>query len=295
MRCLILLFAVISVLADGDQPAVYSYSSAASDSGSYEATTTEAPPDEENTERPDSSDKELLQPRFFAYSDQNGNVQSEHQSSEDDNGGKEESDQTDGKFTKGGGHEHNVEHDITEGQKGDKGYKGYHKFAKGQKGVHDKETHKGKYTDNKGVKGKKKKEGTHFGVLQHTEKGRKVAKYGESGEHNKGHHTKGEHKIHKKDEYVKKHEFYDEHHEGGEHEKNGGFHQLVAKKKGSKKRRGRKNTGRNEKKTVRKGRKKKGKHTGKRKGHNNDGGSRTLYLTSARFLRKASNRKAPNH
>ncbi|XP_014282373.1 glutamic acid-rich protein-like [Halyomorpha halys] len=295
MRYLLLLSAVISVLADGDQPVVYSYSSAASDSGSYEGTTTEAPADEESTEKPESSDKELLQPRFFAYSDKYGSAQSEPQSSEIEKDEKEENEPTEDKFTKGGGHEHNMEHDISEGHKGGKGYKGYHKFAKGQKGVHDKESHKGKYSDTKGVKGKKKKEGAHFGVLQHAEKGRKAAKYGESGEHNKGHHTKGEHKIHKKDEYLKKHEFYDEHHEGGEHEKNGGFHQLVAKKKGGKKRRGRKKTGENEKRAGKKGRKKKAKHTEKRKGHDNDLGSRTLYRSTGKSLRKSSKRKNRHH
>lgn len=38
-----------------------------------------------------------------------------------------------------------------------------------------------------------------------------------------GHSTKGEHNIHKVNEYMKKHEFYDENHDGGEHEKHGGF------------------------------------------------------------------------
>lgn len=283
MRYLILLCFVIGAAADGGFPVVYSYSSAATASGSDEATTTEPSAEEEPTDRPDSaaeSDKELLQPRFFAYSDQYGSGQAEPQSEEKDD-----------KFTKGGGQEHNAEHDVTQGHKGDKGYKGYHKYAKGQKGVHDKESHKGKYSDSKGVNGKKKEAGAHFGLHQHAEKGRKAAKYGESGEHNKGHHTKGEHNIHKKDEYLKKHEFYDEHHEGGEHEKNGGFHQLVSKKRGAKKRRGKKRSGAGERAAGLKGRRRKTGHAAGRRGHSREQGLKGEYLTKDRYLRKSKQRK----
>ena len=37
--------------------------------------------------------------------------------------------------------------------------------------------------------------------------------------------------MHKKDEYEKKHEFYDEYHEDDEHEKHGGYHDEHEKEK----------------------------------------------------------------
>lgn len=55
----------------------------------------------------------------------------------------------------------------------------------------------------------------------------------ENGKHKKGHSTKGEHNIHKKEEYEKTKHFYDESHEEGEHEKHGGYHEEHAHKKAS--------------------------------------------------------------
>lgn len=49
--------------------------------------------------------------------------------------------------------------------------------------------------------------------------------YSEKGDFKKGHSTKGEHVIHKVDEYEKKHEFFDEDHDDGDYEKDGGFHE----------------------------------------------------------------------
>lgn len=49
-----------------------------------------------------------------------------------------------------------------------------------------------------------------------------------------GHSTKGEHNIHKLNEYMKKHSFYDEQHDGGQHAKHGGFSESHAHVKGKK-------------------------------------------------------------
>ncbi|XP_072375886.1 uncharacterized protein, partial [Diabrotica undecimpunctata] len=60
--------------------------------------------------------------------------------------------------------------------------------------------------------------------------------YHEEGKHSKGHSTKGEHSIHKKDEYEKKQEFYDESHEEDGFEKDGEyFHEDNYKKGGHEK------------------------------------------------------------
>lgn len=93
-------------------------------------------------------------------------------------------------------------------------YTGKDKYINHLKGHHIKEDHKGSYKDTKGKKGKKNIAGSNYKEHHHAEKGHKAAKFGESGGHKKGHQTKGKHKIHKKNEYSKRHEYYDEHHEG---------------------------------------------------------------------------------
>ncbi|XP_044748771.1 sarcoplasmic reticulum histidine-rich calcium-binding protein-like [Coccinella septempunctata] len=129
-----------------------------------------------------------------------------------------------GKHASGKGEEHHEEHHGKKGEKGVKKYKGYHEEVKKKKGHHDEEKHGKKYADKGGEEKKQHEEHGHHGDYHKGEKGEKGSEFSEEGKHSKGHSTKGEHNIHKKDEYEKKQEFYDEHHEGGEHEKHGAFH-----------------------------------------------------------------------
>ncbi|RZF32849.1 hypothetical protein LSTR_LSTR009400 [Laodelphax striatellus] len=195
------------------------------------------------------------------------------------------------KHEKGGGEEHHSHHKSSSGKKGDKGYKGYHKHEKGEKGHHDKESHKGEYKDTKGKKKKHKEEAGHYGAHHKSEKGKKGAKFGESGEHKKGHSTKGEHNIHKKDEYLKKHEFYDEHHEGGEHEKHGGYHSHHGHKKGGKHKSGHHKSGHHEGHHGKKGHHKKGGHHKDHKGHKEAAGHEKHHSHKSEYGKKGGHKE----
>ncbi|KAF6216988.1 hypothetical protein GE061_001339 [Apolygus lucorum] len=200
----------------------------------------------------------------------------------------------DEKYAKGGGQEHHAAHKASGGDKGDKGYKSSHKFSKGKKGHHDKEDHKGKYLDEKGKKGKKEEEGGHYGEHHRGEGGKKVAKYGESGEHKKGHSTKGEHNIHKMDEYLKKHEFYDEHHEGGDHEKFGGFVEAHAGKRGGKKKKGHHKSGSSHHHKGKKGHHEKGEKKDHHKGHKDAKGYDGHFAHHKKYGKKGGHKEGKN-
>ena len=62
---------------------------------------------------------------------------------------------------------------------------------KGEKGHHDKESHKGQYSDKKGSKKEHKEGGGHFEAGVHGEKGHKDAKHNDKEEYKKGHSTRG--------------------------------------------------------------------------------------------------------
>ena len=111
-------------------------------------------------------------------------------------------------------------------------YKAEHEFDKGEKGHHDQVGHKKGYEESGGEKKKHHEEGGHYGEHHEGEKGEKEAKFEEEGKHQKGHSTKGEHNIFKKDEYEKKHDFYDEFHEEGDDEHEGGYHKKHEGSKG---------------------------------------------------------------
>ncbi|KAJ8865911.1 hypothetical protein PR048_033434 [Dryococelus australis] len=168
---------------------------------------------------------------------------------------------------KGGGHKHHGEHHQEEGHKGEKGYKGHHGHEEGEHGHHDKEHHKKHYEEKGGKEHEHHDEDGHYGEHHHEEEGDKGAKYGEEGEHKKGHSTKGEHNIHKKDEYEKKHEFYDEHHEGGDHEKHGEFDEHHEEHDGGHEKKGHHHGGHHEEHHGKKGHHEKGHHEHDHKGH----------------------------
>lgn len=263
---------------------------------------------EQRTRRPSTvsekrayiNDKVLQKPKYFAYSsdvfddndgldgeiEQDGN-QSMENNDEDDHQQKKK----DEKYTKGGGQEHHSNHKTAAGDKGNKGYKSGHMHEEEKKGHHKKEDHKGKYVDEKGKKGKKEEEGGHYGEHHKAEKGKKAAKYGESGEHKKGHSTKGEHNIHKVDEYMKKHEFYDEHHEGGDHKKFGGFMEAHTNKKGGKKKKGHHKGGHHQKQKGKKGHHQKGHKLGHHKGHKDAKGYDGHFSKHKKYGKKGGSKK----
>ncbi|KAI5706393.1 hypothetical protein M8J75_007746 [Diaphorina citri] len=144
----------------------------------------------------------------------------------------------DGNYKKETGEKQEHTKKKSKGKKTKETFDNYHEEENAKKGHDKKEKHKKKYHDAKGAKKKHKVEKEHYDKEHEAEEGEKGAKFEESGSHEKGHSTKGEHNIHKVNEYMKKHEFYDEHHDGGEHEKHGGFSEHHDHAKGKKEKTG---------------------------------------------------------
>ncbi|XP_050513079.1 sarcoplasmic reticulum histidine-rich calcium-binding protein-like [Diabrotica virgifera virgifera] len=145
----------------------------------------------------------------------------------------ESAENDEGSHKKGGGKESYSSHKGEKGEKGDKGYKGHHHHEKGDKGHHTKENHEKEYEEKGGEKKNHHHDDGYSAEYHKGEKGNKGSKYHEEGKHSKGHSTKGEHSIHKKDEYEKKQEFYDESHEEDGFEKDGEYFHEDDYKKGS--------------------------------------------------------------
>ncbi|GJQ75206.1 hypothetical protein Trydic_g9808 [Trypoxylus dichotomus] len=81
------------------------------------------------------------------------------------------------------------------------------------------------------------------------------------------HNTKGEHNVHKNEEYEKKQEFYDEFHEGGDEEKHGAFHQESDYKKGDSQKSGHHKSDHHKDSYGKKGHHEKGERYNEDKGH----------------------------
>ncbi|XP_076681901.1 uncharacterized protein LOC143376005 [Andrena cerasifolii] len=137
-----------------------------------------------------------------------------------------------GKFEKAEGAVREEGHEDTEGEKGQKGYKSWHEHEKANKGHHDKERKSNYYDEEDGKANEDKEEGGYHEEHQKGEMGEKKAEFDEKGEHQKGYSTKGQHFVHKKDEFEKRTEFFDESHDEDDHEKNGEFYQEHEMSKG---------------------------------------------------------------
>lgn len=94
-----------------------------------------------------------------------------------------------------GGEKHRTNHQESEGKKADKGYKSRYVYENAKKGHSDKEKRTKDDHEEESKKKKHKEEGGHYGE-QHVEaEGKKEALFGESGNHKKGHSTKGRFNI----------------------------------------------------------------------------------------------------
>ncbi|KAG5892035.1 hypothetical protein JTB14_029665 [Gonioctena quinquepunctata] len=141
-----------------------------------------------------------------------------------------------GTFKSATGHEHHEEHESDHEEKGEKGYKGDHYDEKGNKGHHTKEDHDKKFEETGGSKEDSHHSDGFHAEKHHGEEGGKGSEFHEEGEHSKGHSTKGEHNIRKKEEFEKKEEFFDESDDEDEYEKDGEyFHKDDFEKGGSEK------------------------------------------------------------
>ncbi|KAL2733930.1 protein PFC0760c-like [Vespula squamosa] len=167
---------------------------------------------------------------------------------------------------KGGGSKHEEDHHESKGEKNDEGYEKIHEYETGEKGHHDKENHERSYDEKDGQDKKKHEESGHYSEHHHGVKGEKNAKFEEEGKHQKGHSTKGEHSIFKKDEYEKKHDFYDEYHEDGDQENHGAYHKKHEATKGNHEKKGHHDSDYNEYEHGKESKHEKGYHSHDQKG-----------------------------
>uniref|UniRef100_A0ABD2XM51 Uncharacterized protein n=1 Tax=Trichogramma kaykai TaxID=54128 RepID=A0ABD2XM51_9HYME len=127
-------------------------------------------------------------------------------------------------YEQGDGHEHKEKHYHDDSEEDHESYDSHHSHSKGHKGHHDKSDH-GHHYQKEDTDGKGEHEAHGYELKYHQgEKGAKSEHFEEEGHHQKGHNTKGEHNIHKKDEYDKKHDFYDEFFDDGDEEHHRSHH-----------------------------------------------------------------------
>ncbi|XP_071871823.1 uncharacterized protein [Bombus fervidus] len=172
-----------------------------------------------------------------------------------------------GKFEKGGATERKQEHHESDDEKGEKGYKSWHEEEKADKGHHDKERHSNYFDEKAGAKKDHKEEGEYHQEHDEGEKGEKKAAFDENGKHQKGYNTKGQHFVHKKDEFEKRTEFFDEFHEDGDMENDGEHYHEHKMSKGGHYKEGHHNKDDHEEMHGKKGKYEKGGHYDDDKGH----------------------------
>ncbi|XP_060828950.1 putative uncharacterized protein DDB_G0281733 [Bombus pascuorum] len=172
-----------------------------------------------------------------------------------------------GKFEKGGATERKQEHRESDDEKGEKGYKSWHEEEKADKGHHDKERHSNYFDEKDGAKKDHKEEGEYHQEHDEGEKGEKKAAFDENGKHQKGYNTKGQHFVHKKDEFEKRTEFFDEFHEDGDMENDGEHYHEHKMSKGGHYKEGHHNKDDHEEMHGKKGKYEKGGHYDDDKGH----------------------------
>ncbi|XP_014207517.1 histidine-rich glycoprotein-like [Copidosoma floridanum] len=119
---------------------------------------------------------------------------------------------------------HYDEHHHDSGEKDDKSYEDHHERDEEEKGHLDKTNRKQHIAEEKGHSDRELDEHKHVTDEHVGEKSKKSEKYDESSKYHKGHSTKGEHNVVKKDNYEKKHDFYDEFHDDDEHERHEEHH-----------------------------------------------------------------------
>ncbi|CAL7938805.1 unnamed protein product [Xylocopa violacea] len=158
--------------------------------------------------------------------------QSKHSAKEHAGGGEGKGDSGPKKFEKGESMEMKEEHRETKSKIGEQGYKSWHEHAEANKGHQDKEKKSNYFDETDGEKKEHKEQAGYYNDHEEDEEGSKAAEFGEKGKHQKGYSTKGQHSVHKKDEFDKHTEFFDEFHEDGDMEKDGGFHQEQEMSKG---------------------------------------------------------------
>lgn len=176
------------------------------------------------------------------------------------------------------------------GEKGDKGYKHVHDWDKEKKAEHEKEKHKGWY----GAEGANK-----HGHHEHDEKwsSKDAEGYSNKGEsfkegkgHKKGVKTTGYHKVYRKDEFKKDHDFYDKADHKGHFDKYGSFDAKHEDKEGAYQKGSHEESGYHKDEQGKKGYYDKGAHEEKDKEHKKELSEEEFHKNYDDFVKKAGER-----
>ncbi|XP_015110709.1 stress response protein NST1 [Diachasma alloeum] len=190
------------------------------------------------------------------------------------------------KHEEGGGEEGHEDHHEAGGEEEKKGYDSHHEHEKGEKGHHDKEDHDKHYDEEEGKENKHSDDSSYYKHYDSGEKKEKESAFDEEGKFNKGHSTKGNHVVHKKDEYEKLEEFYDESHDEDEHEKDEGYHHKYEKEHGGSEKSGHYDAGEEVEKHGKKSKHEKGHHYKDKKGHDQRAGDDKHHEKESKYGKK---------
>ncbi|XP_011298068.1 DEAD-box ATP-dependent RNA helicase 42 [Fopius arisanus] len=190
------------------------------------------------------------------------------------------------KHEEGGAEEEHEDHHEVEGDEEKKGYDSHHEHEKGENGHHDKEHHDKHYEEEEGKENKHSDDSSYYQHYDSGEKKEKADAFEEDGKFNKGHSTKGNHVVHKKDEYEKVEEFYDESHDEDDHEKEGGYHHKFEKENGGSEKSGHYDAGEEYEEHGKKSEHEKGHHYKDKKGHNHQEGDEKHHEEASKYGKK---------
>ncbi|XP_063979950.1 sarcoplasmic reticulum histidine-rich calcium-binding protein-like [Diachasmimorpha longicaudata] len=190
------------------------------------------------------------------------------------------------KHEEGGGEEGHEDHHEADGEEAKKGYDSHHEHEKGEKGHHDKEDHDKHYDEEEGKEHKHADDSSYYKHYDSGEKKEKESAFDEEGKFNKGHSTKGNHVVHKKDEYEKLEEFYDESHDEDEHEKDEGYHHKFEKEHGGSEKTGHYDAGEDVEEHGKKSKYEKGHHYKDKKGHDQRAGDDKHHEKESKYGKK---------
>lgn len=198
-------------------------------------------------------------------------------------------------FGENEGSKHENEHHESHGEKGDKGFKKLLGWDQANKGYSDKENHKGWY----GVEGGNKK--GHHDAEEHWQakeaegKAEKGEKFKEEKGQKKGAKTSGYHKVYRKDEFKKDHEFYDHADKKGYFNKYANFDAKHSKDQGAYEKGGHQKYGYHADEQGKKGFHDKGRHEDADHAHKAEHGGSNFHKNYEEFVKKAGEANAKKY
>lgn len=199
------------------------------------------------------------------------------------------------KFGGSEGSKHENEHHQSQGEKGDKGFKKALGWDKGSKGHNEKANQKGWYGVGGGDKKGHHDEEQHWQAKAVEGKAEQGGQFKEQKGHKKGEKTSGYHKVYKKDEFKKDHEFYDHADRKGHFNKYGNYDTNHFNDEGGYEKGGHEKYGYHADEHGNKGKYDKGKYDNADRGHKAQRGGNNFYKNYEELVKKAGQADAKKY